>query len=196
MRVVGGDPRSHPDGDAGGKREGVIIETDLDRNASPASCDPMRIRQVVWNLLVNAVKFTPQGGKISITHSRERSRNCIQITDTGQGIATNFLPIIFDRFSQANSDSRRKFGGLGLGLSIIKALVEAHGGTVRAQSEGEGCGATFTVELPIRAIEVDVKGAETDDADRPDFSPETDVRLNGPKRRKPDRFASRTRIFK
>ena len=159
--------------------KGLVIETDLERNAGPASCDPMRIRQVVWNLLVNAVKFTPRGGKIRITHSRERSRNCIQITDTGQGIAPDFLPILFDRFSQENSDTRRKFGGLGLGLSIVKALVEAHGGTVRAQSEGEGRGATFMVELPIRAIQVDVKGAETEDANRLDLSPETDVRLNG-----------------
>jgi PAS domain S-box-containing protein len=113
-------------------------------------CDPDRVQQVVWNLLANAIKFTPSGGAISVSvkHAGERDVD-IQVSDTGAGIAPEFLPRLFERFSQADSSSTRKFGGLGLGLSICKSLVEMHGGAIWAQSEGEGKGATFTVKLPL-----------------------------------------------
>jgi PAS domain S-box-containing protein len=132
--------------------KGIQFETAIDPSASPSTGDPTRIQQVVWNLLSNAIKFTPKGGRVMIALDRDRSLTRIRISDTGQGIAPAFLPYVFDRFRQADSGTRRKFGGLGLGLSIVKQLVEMHGGTVRAESTGEGRGATFTVELPIAAV--------------------------------------------
>jgi PAS domain S-box-containing protein len=112
-------------------------------------CDPDRVQQVVWNLLANAIKFTPTGGKISVAVQEGESDVDIQVSDTGAGIAREFLPRLFERFSQADSSSTRRFGGLGLGLSICKSLVEMHGGAIWAQSDGEGKGATFTVKLPL-----------------------------------------------
>lgn len=112
--------------------------------------DPDRLRQVVWNLLSNAVKFTPQGGRVSMRLEREASRARIQVSDTGQGIPRDFLPFMFDRFRQADGTTTRSHGGLGLGLALVRHLVELHGGTVRAESEGEGRGSTFTVTLPIQ----------------------------------------------
>ncbi len=132
--------------------KGVRFETQLDPSASPASCDMNRIQQVLWNLLVNAVKFSPTNSTVRITLTRERSTARIQVIDEGQGISGDFLPFVFDRFRQADSSTRRKHGGLGLGLSIVKHLVEMHGGTVRAESTGTGRGATFTVNLPVRAV--------------------------------------------
>ena len=114
----------------------------------------MRIQQVVWNLVSNAVKFTPKGGHVHVTLSREASSFQIQVSDTGQGISSDLLPHVFDRFRQADSSMRRRFAGLGLGLSIVKYIVEAHGGTVEATSPGEGKGSTFTVRLPIRAVRI------------------------------------------
>jgi signal transduction histidine kinase len=104
---------------------------------------------VVWNLLANAIKFTPRGGEIKVKLSSDDSQVVISISDTGEGIALEFLPHVFDRFRQADSSSSRKHGGLGIGLAIVRHLVELHGGTVKAESEGENCGATFTVSLPI-----------------------------------------------
>jgi PAS domain S-box-containing protein len=121
----------------------------LDPNAGPVSGDPGRIQQVVWNLLSNAVKFTPKGGKVQVRLERINSRVEITVSDTGQGIKPEFLPYIFDRFRQADSSLSRAHGGLGLGLAIVRHLVELHGGKVEAQSAGEGYGATFTVGLPI-----------------------------------------------
>jgi len=112
-------------------------------------CDPDRLQQVVWNLLANAIKFTPSGGKISVSVQEGDGDVDIQVSDSGAGIAREFVPRLFERFSQADSSSTRKFGGLGLGLSICKSLVEMHGGAIWAQSEGEGKGATFTVKLPL-----------------------------------------------
>ncbi|MEG4229213.1 CheR family methyltransferase [Microcoleus sp. N9_B2] len=112
--------------------------------------DPSRLQQVVWNLLSNAIKFTPAGGKIDIALDCIDGMAQIQISDTGQGIHPDFLPYVFDRFRQADSSYSRRDGGLGLGLSIVRHLVELHGGTVGATSSGEGQGATFTVKLPLR----------------------------------------------
>jgi PAS domain S-box-containing protein len=121
----------------------------LDPNAGPVSGDPGRIQQVVWNLLSNAVKFTPKKGKVQLRLERINSRVEITVSDTGQGIKQEFLPYIFDRFRQADSSLSRAHGGLGLGLAIVRHLVELHGGKVEAQSAGEGYGATFTVSFPI-----------------------------------------------
>jgi CheY-like chemotaxis protein len=132
--------------------KGIQIETRFDPAASPATCDPARIQQVVWNLLSNAIKFTPKGGQVTVGLDRERSMTRVSVADTGQGISAEFLPYVFNRFWQADSSTRRKFGGLGLGLSIVKQLVEMHGGSVRAESPGEGRGATFTFDLPIAAV--------------------------------------------
>ena len=110
------------------------------------------MQQVVWNLLSNAVKFTPEGRTVRITLARERSTLQIQVCDVGQGISADFLPFVFDRFRQADSSTRRRLGGLGLGLSIVRQIVQMHGGTVRAESAGEGRGATFTVNLPVHAV--------------------------------------------
>ncbi|MEG4208709.1 chemotaxis protein CheB [Microcoleus sp. S13_B4] len=112
--------------------------------------DPNRLQQVVWNILSNAIKFTPAGGKIDIALDCIDGMAQIQISDTGKGIHPDFLPYVFDRFRQADSSYTRRDGGLGLGLSIVRHLVELHGGTVSATSSGEGQGATFTVRLPLR----------------------------------------------
>jgi signal transduction histidine kinase/CheY-like chemotaxis protein len=132
----------------------ITLNVDLDPAASPTSCDRGRMQQVVWNLVANAVKFTPKGGTIDVSLRREQSSIRLQVKDNGRGMDAALLPHVFDRFWQADSSSRRSFGGLGLGLSIVKYCVEAHGGTVEAQSPGEGQGSTFIVRLPIRAVSV------------------------------------------
>jgi CheY-like chemotaxis protein/anti-sigma regulatory factor (Ser/Thr protein kinase) len=114
--------------------------------------DRNRLLQVVWNLLTNAVKFTPKGGKIDVIVERVNSHVEVTVHDSGLGINAEFLPHMFERFRQADSSTTRKYGGLGLGLSIVKQLVELHGGTVKAESAGEGKGATFIVCLPLRAV--------------------------------------------
>ena len=106
------------------------------------------MQQVVWNLVTNAIKFTPKGGTIDVTLSREESAVRIEVSDSGQGMDAELLPHVFDRFRQADSSSRRRFGGLGLGLSIVKQIVELHGGAVDAHSDGMGKGSTFTVACP------------------------------------------------
>jgi PAS domain S-box-containing protein len=112
--------------------------------------DATRLQQIVWNLLSNAVKFTGENGRIELAMAREGDSVRIQVSDNGKGIALEFLPLLFDRFSQADSSSSRRHGGLGLGLALVKHLVELHGGTITAASEGAGCGATFTITLPRR----------------------------------------------
>lgn len=121
----------------------------LSSDALKVEGDCNRLQQVVWNLLTNAVKFTPEGGQIKISLEKVGSQAQIQVSDTGQGISPDFLPHVFDRFRQADNATTRKFGGLGLGLAIVRHLVELHGGTVRVESLGEGMGATFTVLLPL-----------------------------------------------
>lgn len=132
----------------------ISLDVHFDPNANRATCDATRMQQVIWNLVSNAIKFTPRGGKIRVALAREQSSLRIDVSDNGQGISADLLPYVFDRFRQADSSSRRKFGGLGLGLSIVKHLVEMHGGTVAAQSDGEGQGSTFTVLLPVRAVQM------------------------------------------
>src|SRR5438067_1901991 len=129
------------------------IVLDLRDEASDFHGDPDRLQQGVWNLLSNAIKFTPGKGKVAIGLQRWNGHVEIVVADTGMGIAHDFLPHVFDRFRQADSSSTRAQGGLGLGLAIVRHLVEVHGGTVRAESEGEGQGARFTVRLPMRQIQ-------------------------------------------
>jgi len=114
--------------------------------------DPDRLQQVVWNLLANAIKFTPAGGRVTVEVARAGSNVAITVTDTGEGISPDLLPFIFDRFTQGDASVTRLHGGLGLGLSIVRHIVELHGGKVHAQSDGEGKGATFSVQLPVRAV--------------------------------------------
>ncbi|MBD2730843.1 response regulator [Nostoc sp. FACHB-892] len=111
--------------------------------------DPTRLQQVFWNLLFNAIKFTPAGGSVEVRLKQVDTQAQIQVTDTGQGISHDFLPYVFDKFRQADSKTTRNFGGLGMGLAIVKHLVELHGGQVWAESLGEGQGSTFTVRLPL-----------------------------------------------
>ncbi len=124
----------------------------LDSSAGPVNGDPSRLQQVVWNLLSNAIKFTPRDGRIQVTLKRFQSSVEIGVTDTGVGIQTDLLARIFERFRQADSSTTRRHGGLGLGLAICKQLVELHGGTIKATSQGEGKGSAFTVYLPIAAV--------------------------------------------
>jgi signal transduction histidine kinase len=135
---------------------GITLHMRLDPSAGHTVADGVRLQQVVWNLVSNAVKFTPKGGRVDVTLVRDHSHVQIQVRDTGQGIDPDLLPYVFDRFRQADSSMRRKFAGLGLGLSIVKYIVEAHGGTIEAASPGEGHGSTFTVRLPIPAVTVPV----------------------------------------
>jgi PAS domain S-box-containing protein len=118
------------------------------------SADSGRLQQVVWNLLTNAIKFTPKGGQVQVLLQRVNSHLELIVSDTGIGIPANYLPHVFDRFSQKDSSTTRAFGGLGLGLAICKQLVEMHGGTIRAASQGEGKGATFSVELPLSIVQL------------------------------------------
>ena len=114
--------------------------------------DPHRLQQVLWNLLTNAIKFTPKGGKVKVDLRRVNSHVELSVSDSGIGIPAEFLPHVFDRFRQADSSSSRVYGGLGLGLAIVRNLVEMHGGGIRADSGGAGHGTTFTVTLPVRAV--------------------------------------------
>lgn len=128
---------------------GTEIAVELDAAAGPVVGDPARLQQVAWNLLSNAIKFTPHGGKVQVRLRRAGDHAALTVADDGVGIEPDFLPHVFERFRQADSSRTRAFGGLGLGLNIVRHLVEAHGGTVQAASEGTGKGATFTVQLPI-----------------------------------------------
>jgi PAS domain S-box-containing protein len=129
--------------------KGVQLEKHLDTSIHSVFGDPVRLQQVIWNLLSNAIKFTPHGGQVAIRLERAESHVEIIVTDTGEGIHQEFLPYVFDRFRQADAKTTRRHGGLGLGLAIVRHLVEMHGGTVRAESAGENLGATFTVSLPL-----------------------------------------------
>jgi PAS domain S-box-containing protein len=132
--------------------KGVLLRTVIDPLNVPISGDPNRLQQVFWNLLNNSIKFTPKGGRVEVLLKRLDSHVEISIIDTGEGISPEFLPYIFNRFEQADASPARHHGGLGLGLSIVKQLVELHGGGVRAKSGGVGKGATFIVSLPYPEI--------------------------------------------
>ena len=129
--------------------KGVRIETTLDLRAGPIAGDSERLQQVLWNLVANAIKFTARGGRVELRLSRGASTVTVEVRDTGEGISREMLPHIFERFRQGDSTTTRKHGGLGIGLALVKHLVEAHGGTVTAQSPGRGAGSVFTVTLPL-----------------------------------------------
>lgn len=132
----------------------VRLEVALDEDATVHG-DQARVQQVVWNLLTNAIKFTPAGGWIRVTASREGDRIRATVSDSGAGISPEFLPYVFDRFSQEDGAATREHAGLGIGLSIVRHVVELHGGTVSAHSEGEGKGASFVIALPVALAAVE-----------------------------------------
>jgi signal transduction histidine kinase/CheY-like chemotaxis protein len=137
--------------------KGIRIQTTIDPEASTVTGDERRLQQIVWNLLINAAKFTPRGGHVQLGLHRVTAHVQIVVSDTGQGIAPEVLPHVFERFRQADSSSTRAHGGLGLGLALVKHLVELHGGTVTADSAGRGQGATFVVTLPASSATVPVE---------------------------------------
>ena len=132
--------------------KGVRLQTIFDTGVRPVSGDPDRLQQVVWNLLSNAVKFTPRGGRVQVRLERVNSHIEVVVSDTGIGIKPEFLPHVFERFHQGEAGTTRKTGGLGLGLAIVRHMVELHGGTVEATSPGEGAGATFRIALPVMIV--------------------------------------------
>ncbi len=159
--------------------KGISVRTGIEDEAPHVTGDADRLQQVLWNLLSNAVKFTPPGGAVDVTVRRIDSHLEASVRDTGIGIDPGFLRCVFERFRQADGSSSRRHGGLGLGLAIARDLVELHGGTIRAESRGEGHGSTFTISLPLRAVVQDQK------AD--DVSP--DRRLARPEQCDPDQRA-------
>ena len=161
--------------------KGVRVQKVIDTAAISIPGDPARLQQVVWNLLSNAIKFTPRGGRVQIRSERVNSHLEIVVSDTGQGISQDFLPHVFDRFRQADQKTSRQHGGMGLGLAIVRHLIELHGGSVSAQSEGEGKGATFTVTLPITPVyQVDSTGSRVHPGARELLPPDDSTeRLDG-----------------
>jgi PAS domain S-box-containing protein len=133
--------------------KGIQLQSLIDPLAGPISGDADRVQQIIWNLLTNAIKFTPKGGRVLVKLARSDSHLEITVSDSGVGISPEFLPYVFDRFRQADAATTRLYGGLGLGLSIVRQLAELHGGTARVESEGEGKGASFIISLPFVAIE-------------------------------------------
>jgi signal transduction histidine kinase len=140
----------------------IQIQTQLEPTVGDVLGDATRLQQVVWNLLTNAIKFTPPGGRVEVELKTMDSYAQIQVRDTGKGIQPEFIPYVFDTFRQADSSITRKFGGLGLGLAIVRHIVELHGGIVKAESSGEGQGATFTVTLPLLARSKDANSDQKD----------------------------------
>jgi PAS domain S-box-containing protein len=155
----------------------ITIEIELDSQPTLVPGDTNRLQQVVWNLLSNAIKFTPAGGNVRIAVNHSDSDAEIKVSDNGQGISPEFLPFVFDRFRQADSTTTRRHGGLGLGLAIVRHLVEIHGGSVLAESTGTNQGATFTVRLPIVRSNTRQTGRNGLHPESPDSQPA--VSLNG-----------------
>ena len=141
--------------------KGIHLDADVDFEGTVLG-DPDRLQQVVWNLVANAIKFTPATGRVSLSLARIGPSAVVTVSDTGEGIAPELLPYIFDRFTQGDGSVTRSHGGLGLGLSIVRHIVELHGGKVQVQSDGRGRGATFSVHLPVRALRQPELPAETD----------------------------------
>ena len=139
---------------AAARNKAIVLTSALDPATGAVLGDSTRLQQVVWNLLSNAVRFTPAGGRVTVGLKRSGPEAELTVTDTGRGMAPGLLPRVFDRFRQGESGTMRSHGGLGLGLSIARQIVELHGGTIRADSPGEGRGATFTVGLPLAAVQV------------------------------------------
>jgi signal transduction histidine kinase/response regulator RpfG family c-di-GMP phosphodiesterase len=143
----------------------IRVEPLLKTSHCMVAGDPARLQQVVWNLFSNAVKFTPEGGHVAVALMCDERHVKLEVRDTGQGISEEFLPYIFDRFRQADGTTTRRHGGLGLGLAIVRHLVELHGGTIRAESEGDGQGSTFTLSLPLASdADASSNGAPPPDA--------------------------------
>ena len=138
----------------------IRVETRLDPRIDLIQGDPDRLQQVMWNLLSNAIKFTPEGGRVDVVLERVDSHFELTVRDTGKGIKSEFLPYLFERFRQADASVTRALGGLGLGLAIARHLVELHGGTIEAESAGEGKGATFRVRIPLRVATEDRRAHE------------------------------------
>src|SRR5262245_52109864 len=132
--------------------KGIVLNTTLAPDVGPILCAPDRVRQIVWNLAINAIKFTPPGGRIDVALKRADTHAEIVVADDGVGIGPKVLPHVFDLFRQEDSSTTRAQGGLGLGLALVKSLVEHHGGHVKAESAGKGKGATFTVMLPLATL--------------------------------------------
>ncbi len=145
---------------------GVAIIQNIDPNVGEISGDPSRLQQIVWNLLTNAIKFTNAGGTIEVALSREETGVILTVSDTGKGIAHDFLPYVFERFRQADASTTRQTGGLGLGLAIVKNLVEMHGAHIEASSDGLGKGSTFTIHFPLSLppVVVETKAAANESA--------------------------------
>lgn len=135
------------------ENKGITLQTFYDSNTEIISGDSERIQQIVWNLISNALKFTPKGGRVEIRLEKVDSNVEISVSDTGEGISDAFLPFVFERFLQADASKTRRHGGLGLGLAIVRHLTELHGGTVDVYSEGEGKGAVFTAKFPMAVRE-------------------------------------------
>ena len=145
--------------------KGIDIQQAVERGVGAVPADPNRLQQVVWNLLANAVKFTPSGGRVDVSLRQVDGHAEIVVRDTGIGLSPSFLPYVFERFRQAEGGANRKHGGLGLGLAIARHIIEMHGGAIEAASEGDGKGAVFTVKLPLMTFETEAaRGA--DDAER------------------------------
>jgi len=151
----------------------IRLQTLLDPHAGPVSGDPDRLQQVIWNLISNAVKFTPKNGRIQVRLERVNSHVEISVSDTGQGIAADFLPYVFERFRQGDSSTSRTHGGLGLGLSIARQLTEMHGGNISVSSSGVGEGTTFVVALPVAVVHSQSFATEKSERVHPQASDET-----------------------
>jgi PAS domain S-box-containing protein len=148
----------------------IEIEMEFDSASCLVSADPNRLRQVIWNLLSNAIKFTPRGGSVSVRLQRAGDHARLTVTDTGEGITPEFLPYVFHRFRQEESSISRKAGGLGLGLAVVRHLVELHGGKVSAESRGPGQGSSFTVDLPLATDRRDARRDVLGSGDRQDLT--------------------------
>jgi PAS domain S-box-containing protein len=142
----------------------IEMVTTLEPLMSPVSGDPDRIQQIIWNLITNSIKFTPRNGRVEVKLERIHSHIEVTVSDTGQGIAPEFLHHVFERFRQSDSSSTRTHGGLGLGLSIVSQLVELHGGSITAESPGKGMGTVFKIVLPLLSIHSEARNRETSDA--------------------------------
>jgi CheY-like chemotaxis protein/anti-sigma regulatory factor (Ser/Thr protein kinase) len=156
----------------------ITLATHFEHDVGSVTVDATRLHQIVWNLLTNAVKFTSRGGRVELAAHRTASQVMICVTDTGEGIDPRFLPHMFEPFRQAETPSTRVHGGLGLGLSIVRYLVEAHGGSVVAESEGRGKGSRFTVSLPVRPIRINETPAQTSQSSSASQEPTVLVREN------------------
>jgi signal transduction histidine kinase len=147
--------------------KGIAIIREFDDDSDAILCDPGRMQQVVWNLLSNAIKFTPEGGEIVVSEERSDRMTVLTVRDSGTGIEPEFLPHVFDRFRQQDPASTRTHGGLGLGLAIVRHLVELHGGSISARSDGAGQGATFVVKVPLATAADEADGHQARIAPRP-----------------------------